>query len=234
MRGRTVLVPFLWMAGCDATPPPAPPPPPASGTASAAARGLPAPEVSCSANDDCVLTGDELADAPPNTYACCSGCTVHSVRKGWLPKFHAACEANRPPMCPPLGCAAPILEPACEAGRCVARAKSAPPRVASAPAGLPPYPDAAIERARKSNEYGCGRLVYKRGCAETRTGTIEVEAILAEDGKVASVAVVKNGVSRDPKLVADCVTKAVSKWNFDPPKGVSPKVTLDFRFGDKC
>jgi hypothetical protein len=66
------------------------------------------------------LFEDEIADSPPRTYACCSGCLQRAANKSWLGQFRALCRGLSPPSCPPLGCAMPILRAVCQAGHCVA------------------------------------------------------------------------------------------------------------------
>ncbi len=89
----------------------------ASGSAHAT-RSLPKLDASCNADADCVVFDEELADAPPTTYACCGGCTQRAASKTWHERFRAACAAAPPPMCPPMGCAQLPVRAACVAHRC--------------------------------------------------------------------------------------------------------------------
>ena len=104
----------------------APLPTPATSTASAspegraqpAPRNLPKVDLSCSADADCTITSEELQDDAPRSYACCPGCTQRAVNAAWLKTFASACQAQPAPMCPPIGCAMPIVKAACKAHRC--------------------------------------------------------------------------------------------------------------------
>jgi hypothetical protein len=87
----------------------------------AAARSIPTPDLACAADADCVVMDEELVDAPPNTYACCPGCTSHTGNKTWKAQFDAACKATPAPMCPPIGCAMPVKTAACVAKKCTLR-----------------------------------------------------------------------------------------------------------------
>lgn len=82
-------------------------------------RAIPQPELACSTNADCVMTSDEIVDSPPRTYACCPGCTNRAGNVMWKKKFDAACTANPPPQCPPIGCLMQMPKPVCSAGACV-------------------------------------------------------------------------------------------------------------------
>lgn len=109
-------------ARCTAVAAPAPAPTPAATvTATRGPRVFPPLDATCSTDADCVLTSDEIADAPPRTYACCVGCTTRAVNKAWKARFAAACAAAPAPMCPPIGCAMALQKAVCASGKCVAR-----------------------------------------------------------------------------------------------------------------
>ena len=97
-----------------------PPAAPAVSTATpgGAPRAIPRLETACATDADCALTDEELVDSPPQTYACCAGCTNHAGNKAWKKKFDAACLATPAPMCPPIGCAMPNQKPVCVAQKC--------------------------------------------------------------------------------------------------------------------
>ncbi|MFO0549747.1 MAG: hypothetical protein U0271_15245 [Polyangiaceae bacterium] len=105
---------------------------------------------------------------------------------------------------------------------------------ASASAEPAPYPTAEIRRAEDASGYDCQKLVYKRGCSETRTGRITVSVALNADGTINRVAVKSNSISRDPKLVEQCVLDSVKKWKLAPPGANQSSFDWDFVFGDKC
>jgi hypothetical protein len=107
---------------------------------------------------------------------------------------------------------------------------------ASTPPARPgPYPPEAIERARRAHAgKACQELVYKKGCAETRTGRVRVRLALGGDGKVEGVEIVDNGVERDPAVVEKCLKAKLTEWTFDPPDGAAPTVELELVFADKC
>ena len=106
---------------------------------------------------------------------------------------------------------------------------------ASAHAPTPPYPEAAIERARREfSAQSCQKLVYKRGCAETRTGRVRVRFTLDREGKVSKLEIVKNEIKREPEVVAACLKKVLPLWKFDPPEAAEPSFELELIFGDKC
>jgi hypothetical protein len=75
-------------------------------------------DTSCTKDTDCVITSDEIADAPPRTYACCPGCQNHAGNKAWKMMFDATCKATPAPMCPPIGCLMPNQGVACVAKKC--------------------------------------------------------------------------------------------------------------------
>jgi hypothetical protein len=99
---------------------------PATGSASAqgrtqpiaSARTLPKLDQSCNADADCMITSDELTDDAPRTYACCPGCTQRAVSTAWFKSFQSACATQQPPMCPPIGCAMPVVKSACKNHHC--------------------------------------------------------------------------------------------------------------------
>ncbi|HTL31712.1 MAG TPA: hypothetical protein VL326_01240 [Kofleriaceae bacterium] len=86
-----------------------------------AARVVPKVDTACQSSADCVTTSETFADDPPNTYACCSGCSETAVSKQSFEAFQQWCKANQPPMCPPLGCLMAPMRAECEAGHCVAK-----------------------------------------------------------------------------------------------------------------
>lgn len=107
--------------------------------------------------------------------------------------------------------------------------------VAAPPAAPQAYPADAVERARRANSgRACQELVYKKGCAETRTGRVKVRLSLAATGKVETVEIVDNGVRRDPDVVEKCLKTKLPEWSFDPPDGAVPTVELELVFADKC
>jgi hypothetical protein len=81
---------------------------------------MPKLDTACNADADCVVFDQELQDNPPQTYACCPGCTQHAGSKTWYQQFQAACASSPAPMCPPIGCAMPIVRAACNAHHCEA------------------------------------------------------------------------------------------------------------------
>jgi hypothetical protein len=96
-----------------------------------APRIPPKVDTACKETTDCTLTSETFEDDAPNTYACCSGCGQTAVSRVSYEQFQKWCQANRPPMCPPLGCAMPQMRASCEAGHCVAKDnRSAPPKTA--------------------------------------------------------------------------------------------------------
>lgn len=106
---------------------------------------------------------------------------------------------------------------------------------ASQPASLPVYPEDWILKARTENrKLSCQELVYKRGCSEVRHGRVTLHVTLDAAGKVTKVSVLKNEVSKDPKLVEKCLLKNIKKWSFPPPENVSPELDLLMIFSDKC
>lgn len=111
-------------------------------TSAPAARSLPPLDDTCTADADCALLHEEIADAPPTTYACCPACTQRAASRAWIAEFRAACQAAPPPMCPPIGCAMPILRAVCESSRCAARPA---PRAESTPQ-IASMPTAADDR----------------------------------------------------------------------------------------
>jgi hypothetical protein len=86
----------------------------------------------------------------------------------------------------------------------------APPVATAAPAATsaippPPYPEAWIRQAEAANRaLQCRELVYERGCAETRTGSVTVLVTLAADGNVTGVAAVENTIGREPEFADKC------------------------------
>jgi hypothetical protein len=112
---------------------------------------------------------------------------------------------------------------------------SAAPIASAEPAGPVPYPEESIDRARAANvKLSCQELVYKRGCAEIRTGHVVARVTLKADGAVDHVEIVQNEIRRDPKVVAKCVSEKLPKWTFDPPGAASPSFDLKLIFSDKC
>ncbi|NUP04754.1 MAG: energy transducer TonB [Polyangiaceae bacterium] len=146
----------------------------------------------------------------------------------------------------------PTSEPPAETATATATAMTAAPATASVSAApdapwLPPtyasvagepfpYPTDAVDRAVAANDdkLGCDHLIYKRGCAEKRTGTVKVKVTLAADGTVASFEVVENAISFEPKVVERCIRERLPKWKFEPPSGTSPTFEMTWRFSDKC
>lgn len=90
-------------------------------TATTARQSLVVPtlEARCAKDDECAIFDTDLSGPT----ACCGGCTWHAATKSWLTAFKAACTQSPAPMCPPIGCAMPIVEPRCVAGKCVAAPK---------------------------------------------------------------------------------------------------------------
>ncbi len=81
-------------------------------------RPLPKLDTSCNADVDCAVISDEVQDDAPRTYACCPGCTQRAANASWYERFQAACAAAPAPMCPPIGCAAPVVHAVCRAHKC--------------------------------------------------------------------------------------------------------------------
>ena len=77
-------------------------------------------------------------------------------------------------------------------------------------------------------------LVYKRGCAEVRTGHVRVRLTLGSQGNVENVEILANEIGRDPEVVAACLKKKLPLWKFEPPDGAVPVVELELTFSDKC
>ncbi|MFO0565795.1 MAG: hypothetical protein U0263_09040 [Polyangiaceae bacterium] len=112
-------------------------------------------------------------------------------------------------------------------------ASGAPP--SSAATTPPRYPESAIETAQRENRgKSCQELIYKRGCAETRTGRVLLKVTLDDAGKVAKAEVLKNGISRDPDVVAKCLLEKVPQWKFEAPGAAEPSFEMELSFGDKC
>ncbi|CAN5671754.1 hypothetical protein BH09MYX1_BH09MYX1_41260 [soil metagenome] len=91
---------------------------PATATPAAGPRAFPPIDVVCTSDADCVMTSDDIVDTAPRSYACCGGCTNHVGNTTWKAAFDAACKANPPPSCPPIGCAMPIQHAVCVAKKC--------------------------------------------------------------------------------------------------------------------
>jgi hypothetical protein len=135
------IVAIGWFAACDPTtkaprssetaspntagsqPTTAPEAGPVASVSGAPSARYPALEDACKTDTDCALFDEEIADAPPRTFTCCGGCTQRAANKEWLARFRRACEASRAPMCPPLGCAMPILQAVCSNGHCATSKK---------------------------------------------------------------------------------------------------------------
>jgi hypothetical protein len=77
---------------------------------------LPPFEDACKVDLDCVVMTDDIVG--PNV--CCSGCTQTVTSVVWMKAARAACAAHPPKMCPPIGCAMPLVTARCKSGRCVA------------------------------------------------------------------------------------------------------------------
>jgi hypothetical protein len=88
------------------------------GRAQAAPRTLPKLDLTCNTDADCTITDDEIQDDAPRSYACCPGCSQHAVSSAWYKSFQSACAASPAPMCPPIGCAMPVVKAACKSHRC--------------------------------------------------------------------------------------------------------------------
>jgi hypothetical protein len=100
---------------------------------------------------------------------------------------------------------------------------------------LAPYPRALADKALVANaDASCRELVYKRGCSEVRTGAVDLAVNLGPDGRVVSVEVLKNGIGRDPDVVAKCLKKKVQTWTFDAPAGFAPRALVTVVLSDKC
>ncbi|MEI8254037.1 MAG: hypothetical protein WCJ30_00025 [Deltaproteobacteria bacterium] len=100
----------LWLAlalvatsGCQVQPGSAP-------------RPRPPGVVTCHADRDCVLYDNEVS----GSNLCCPGCTQRAGSRSEVDRFHRECDARGSTMCPPIGCAMPILRAVCRAGRCSA------------------------------------------------------------------------------------------------------------------
>lgn len=106
---------------------------------------------------------------------------------------------------------------------------------ASTPAEPPPYPEDAISRARSTNgKLSCAHLIYKRGCAEKRTGHVDLELTLDGDGKVTAVRVLDNKIHNEPEVIEKCLKDSMPQWVFDPPGNAKTTFAMTMFFGDKC
>jgi len=151
-------------------------------------------------------------------------------------------EASRTPAQPAPQPTAPAATapPAPAASAPAAAASDAPPAASSASApppvaSVPPYPDAWRDEAESENgKLSCRELVYKRGCAEMRTGTVTVEVTLTAEGKVARVESIENTIHHEPEVVWKCLRAKLPRWKFRPPVGVSPTLQVRLMFADKC
>ena len=110
-----------------------------------------------------------------------------------------------------------------------------------APAARPsPYPEAWIEEGRKANaprtrEPGCLHLVYKRGCAEKRTGRVVVGITLDRTtGKVSATRIVSSSIRTDPKPMHRCITEGLGRWTFRPPGDHAATFELTLIYSDRC
>jgi hypothetical protein len=109
---------------------------------------------------------------------------------------------------------------------------AAPP---DTPAGPVPYPAAWIDDARSANaKHSCQNLVYKRGCAEVRTGRVELGVTLDDAGHVTGAHVVSNTILTDPKLVEKCLLRELHVWTFHPPDGVAHDLVVTVILSDMC
>jgi choloylglycine hydrolase len=110
-----------------------------------------------------------------------------------------------------------------------------PCTLAAGTGGLPPYPERWIREAQaERRNASCYHLIYKRGCAEKRTGRLTVAITLDEEGRVRAAQTVGNTVGRDPALVERCVHQALRAWRFPPPAGYLPRFEMTLIFADKC
>lgn len=150
------------------------------------------------------------------------GCGQRSGRAPQKSQVAAMEPARRPVAAPPE------IPPARKAAK-------VPEAMRPAMAKPAPYPQKWITEARdKHRTLRCYRLVYKRGCSVVRRGRLTVQVTLAADGKVTSVKGLTNTVRVDPKLMLRCVQTELAKWRFTPPKGVTPRFTMQFVFRDRC
>jgi hypothetical protein len=107
--------------------------------------------------------------------------------------------------------------------------------IATGPVFLPPYPNDWIALAKGENRHlSCQDLIYKRGCAEIRTGVMVMELDLDPEGRVVHVDLIRNGIRHDAEVVYRCVQQKLPMWKFHKPDGVSPTFQLELIFADKC
>jgi len=95
------------------------PPALSSSPATSANARLPTVDTSCETDGDCVV----FDEASTGGYACClfgGGCVLNIGNKVSVAAFRAACKAQPPNACPPVGCAQPASPKAkCDAHKCV-------------------------------------------------------------------------------------------------------------------
>jgi len=163
---------------------------------------------------------------------------AESMRSFWLglSVLSLACNGGSVAQPPPRAEPAPAVEVPSPAPSAAVPAPSAALVASESPPAAPvPYPEAAIERARRDNSArACQKLVYKKGCAETRTGRVRVRFTLDAEGKVTKAEIVENGIRREPEVVADCLKKELPAWKLDPPGAAEPSFEMELSFADKC
>lgn len=89
------------------------------------ARNVRPPDTACRVNSDCVVFDEDIAGAT----ACCGGCTQRAGNRTDVERFRHECASGAPRVCPPIGCAQPIVHAVCRAGRCA---------IAQGPGNAPP------------------------------------------------------------------------------------------------
>lgn len=111
----------------------------------------------------------------------------------------------------------------------------ASPHPPTGPTTPPPYPERWIEEARDAHRHlSCQELIYKRECAEVRTGTIEMAITVGADGRVANVEAVRNEIRNDPEVVEQCLRQKVLQWKFHAPESYAATFRILLRFSDMC
>jgi hypothetical protein len=95
--------------------------------------------------------------------------------------------------------------------------------------------DARQENAPATREPGCSRLVYKRGCAEKRTGRVTVRvAVEPGTGRVQGVEIVRHTIETDPEPMLKCISAGLEKWTFTPSPAAPASFEMTFVYSDKC
>jgi hypothetical protein len=94
---------------------------------------------------------------------------------------------------------------------------------------------ARTRNAPRTREPGCTRLVYKRGCAETRTGSVSVRVTIEPGtGRVRGVTITGHTIQTDPEPMLRCVSDGLARWTFTPSPGAPTSFEMTFRYSTKC